>query len=349
MAAVLTGRDVTVAYEQTPSTWGTAIAPTALDGLIVTSVGPLVPVAEMHPDDAPGYDHVEVIDKCRVTVNPEIVMPLRFTGRCWSFIAHCMGLDNKTGEEDPYTHTMTMNSAIDGSDSFGTLAVEVGTLIHEWQSVKVTGFTLEGPDDKGFVTLTVRTIADDLLLGADATTDGDDFDNVTYMQMDSAMGKKVPSGALRFRMNTDAGALDADDNVAISSFSLSMDRGFEPEWVNRQAYADEWKTAEPIESGSPVVTLGITLNDYSALTHNEAYQDETTMKAELYFGYDATHYIQIDLPLMKYMPPEIAVNSNARIPQQLNFQMMKASANPTGMSSTIMRMVMLDEQTNAYE
>jgi len=345
--AAKTGRSVIAAYEPSASTWGTAVAPGALDGLIVKNLSPLKEPAEMHPEAAAGYQWHENIDKCRITTAPEVMMDLRWSNRQWSFIAQCLGLDTVS---DTDTHTMTCIDAIDGSDNFGTLAAEVGgSLIHEWPSVKPVGFTIEGPNGEGYLDLTVRTIADCHLQGADATSAAGDFDAVTYMQIDSALSKKIPFGALRFRLNTDAGALDGDDDLNIKSFNLTFDRQLSQEWVNREALADAWKTAEPIEDGIPVCTFNFELGDYNAQTYIDMLQDETTFKAELYFQYTATENLTISIPSMKVVDSDVSVSGPNRMPQNIQGQMMKASSNPTGMSNTLLYMVLQDEQTAAYE
>ena len=348
--ASITGRSAIIALEPSASTWGTAVAPGALDGLLLESFGPLGEQAEMHPDYVAGYQWHENIYKGRQTLNPEISGPLRYSTRLWTLVAQLMGLDTKTGS-GTYTHTITCLDAIDGSDLFSTLAAELGgSLIFEWPSVKPTGFTIEGPDDKGYVSISVRTIADCCLLGADGTTAAADFDNVTYMQISSALAKKIPFGALRLRMNWDAGALDAADNITnVKRFALSFDRQFGPEWANRSARTAEWRTAEPIEDGIPVWTFELDLADLNALTHLEAMQDETTAKAELYFDADATNSVTISLPLLKTMPSDASISGPARIPQGLKFQAMEAAANPTGMSDTTPYIVVVDPESNAYE
>ena len=122
----------------------------------------------------------------------------------------------------------------------------------------------------------------------------------------------------------------------------------EPEKTCRQAYTSEWESDEPIEAPIPEMMFSFTFSDHN-LTWVEAFQDETTCKAELYFQYDATHYIQLDLPYMKVIDVSPPIEAGGRIPQVVKCQIMEAAANPTGMSSAIPRFLVLDENSSAYE
>jgi len=340
MAAAITARSTIVGIENAVTTWGTAYPPTTLDMVLLESLGPLIDPSEIIPDPAAGYAWVQYLDKCRKNVAPEINAVLRYSSRLWSLVAQCMGTDTPGGGSDPYSHVLTLKDAIDGVDYWCTVAGQLGPsageLLFEWPSVKPVGFTIEGPNGQGYMGLSVRTIADTLKLGGDCTTSTANIDALTHMANAGVLSPMVPFGGARFRLNAQGGgALAAGDNLAIKRFAFTFDRVFDREWATRNAYANEWETAEPIEGGIPAQSLVIELGDLNALTYLEAFQDETEYKAEMYFQLSANHDIKFEFPRLRVFNAEPDPVSGAnRIKQTLNFLPMLASAAPTGMTCT---------------
>jgi len=354
MANAITTRGGIVAYEQTASTWGTLVAPTTLDQILITGGLPLSENREVTPDQAAGWSWNQYTHLGKKDLDFTLNMPLRYGSRIWSFVAQIMGTDTKTGSADPYTHTMALLDAIDGLDNFGSLCAQLGPaageLLMEWPSVKPYGFTISGPNGQGFVDLSVKLRANKMNMGADCTVTTGNFDSVTHETIDSVLAPMVPFGALRFRMNGQTGAaLGASDNLALKSFSFSFNRKIDAEWVNRQAYASQWETAEPIEDGIPESNLQIVLGDYNALTYMEAFQDSTEQKAEFYFALDADHDIKLEFPRLKFNNPEASISGQGRIPQTLKFDPLLASAAPTGMTLTNWGLIVRTENATAYE
>jgi hypothetical protein len=350
----ITGKSLIVAVEETTSVWGSIVVPGATDAVLVSQIGPLIDKSDMIPDPTAGHAWHQYIEKCRKNVKPELIMPLRWDGRFWSLIAMIMGLDTKTGSADPYTHSLSLLEAIDGSDLFASMAAQLGPasgeLLFEWPALKPYGFTIEGPDGSGYMQLTIRNVGDCVNIGADCTVTTSNIDNVTHISLDSVLPPIVPFGNMRFRINGfSGGALGSGDVVKIKNMNFTFNRGIDSEWNTRGAAAQEWESDEPIEDGIPEGTLRIELGDLNALTYLEAFQDETEQKADLFFTYDADHDILIEIPRMKLIDPDGAINGPARIPQTLNFQLMEALAAPTGMTATNWNIVVRSETAIAYE
>jgi len=349
----ITAKSAILALEQTASVWGTIVAPGAGDLIKAETIGPILEPRDMVPDPAAGYAWIETLKAARKNVGPEISLIPRYEGRFWSHIAQLMGLDTKSGVGDPYSHVFSLLDAIDGSDNFYSLALQLGPaageLLFEWPSVKPTGFTLEGPNGQGYMSLALRTIADCVHMGADCTVTTTNFDSVTHLEVSSAMPAQIPFGALRFRLNWDAGALDSGDNLAIKRFALTFNRGFDREWASRGAQASEWMSAEPIENGIPECSLQIELGDFNALTYMEAHQDETTCKAEAFWSLSANHDLKIEFPLLRIQTPEASINGPNRIPQTLTLVPLLAAAAPTGMTCTNWQMTLRSPNATAYE
>lgn len=338
-------------YQPGNPTWGTAVAPGALDEVLCESLGPLIDPADIIPDPSAGYQWHEQIDRGRKNVTPELVIPMRYSGRLWSFVAQLMGLDTITGSSDPYTHTMTLLDCIGGSDLFGTLGGEIGgDLIHEWASLKPAGFTISGPDGNGYMSLVVRTLCDTVNLAGDATIVGSDFDAATHIALSAVLPPIIPFGALKFQMNDQSGAdVTGTTAIDVKSVEFTFNRGIGPEFVSRGAVANQWESAEPNEEGIPEQTLKIELADLDALTYMENYQDKTTKKAQLYWQLTSDHNFTMQFPGLHPVVPEGAISGPSRIPQVLNYQCKKALAAPTGMAFTNWQFVLKDGHDTAYE
>jgi len=352
MASNISGKSAILALyiPGTADQWGTAGTLGAECGLVAESIGPIGEVAEMVPDPSAGYAWHEYIDKARQIVNPEISGLLRFAGKQWSLIAYCMGLDTPTGT--PVSHVMTIVEAIDGTTKWGTLGLQLGPaageLLLEWPSVKMAGFTIEGPNGDGYYTYTVRTIADACLLGADCGVDASAFDNVTFLQVNSVFPPPVPFGATKFRVAAASGGALADGNaVKIKSLNLTFNRNMGQEWNTRSTAAKQWRTDEPVEEGIPEGTLTVEIGDLNALTYMEQLQDETEVKADITIPYTATYGITIEFPCLKVVNVESAIAGANRIPQKITYQMMEAQSNPTGMAFNTWQLTLVDDK-NVY-
>jgi hypothetical protein len=352
----ITTKGAVLAYKQlTGGTWGTPAAVGAEDQILATTGPPLGENREIHMSPEAGFAWHQYSQGGRKVLGFDLAIPLRYSGRMWSFIAQIFGLDTKTGAGDPYTHVISLIEAIDGSDLFGTLALQLGPasgeLLHGWPAVKPYGFVLSGPNGQGFMDLSVSLICDKLREGADETTHTTAaFDNVTHMAISTALPPMVPFGALRLRMNAQTGdALAAGDNLKVKKFTYSFRRRVEQEWVNRQAYANEFETDEPIEDGIPEEMLSLEMGDIVSLTHFDAFQDQTEQKVEAYWALDASHDIKLELPRLKMLAPEALFQGQGRIPKTLKFQPMLASAAPTGMTVTNSTITLRDPNSSAYE
>lgn len=358
MAVSITGRSSITAFAipatSTDQTWGTALGTTAAnDEILHIDLGPLVNPRDDIPDPSAGYQWHEYVDLGRENVGPDITMLLRYSGRQWSMISQLMGDDAISGGSDPYTHLFTLLDQIDCNNLWGTLANQTGASgnekIREWTSIKPIGFTIEGPDGDGYMTLTIRTIANTCKLGADATWDPTAFGNVTHISLNSALPPPVPFGAVEFKMNARTGGdVTSEIAIPIQSISLTFDRGLGPEHISRASQTEEWQSAEPIEDGIPEQMLTIVLADHNVLTYFEAFQDEIEYKARLFWSLDANHDIKIEIPCMKFITPDANISGPARIPETLNFRLMKALANPTGMAFTNWRITLRDAHDTAY-
>jgi len=339
------------AYEETPSTWGTPVAPGEYDEVKLISLRPLIDESEMIPDPSAGYAWIMNMKRGRRFVNPNIVIPFRWSGRFWSMITHLMGTDSITGS-GPYIHTITQVDSIDGSDLFGTLTAILGLntaqFLFEWPSLKIHRIIIEGPDNVGYMRMTVRTIGDDFHIGTDCTTVVSDMESVTHIQLDSALPSIVPFQNVRFRINDESrDALDSDDIVPIKKLRIEFGRPLQRTWKSRAGYTHEWETSEPIENGLSRHLVEVTFGDIANLTNLENVQDGTFKKADLFWSYSGDHDIKFEFPSLVPEIPEV-IGARGRIPQHLRFRPKEAASNPSGMAFNRWQITMRDDYSSAY-
>jgi hypothetical protein len=343
-------RATKLAYQPNGETWGTASVPGENDEVKAVSFGPLLQVQDVIPDPCSGWVFHTYFIMARKHVRPEIRIPLRYSGRFWSFVAQLMGSDQVSGS-DPYTHLMTLIEAIDGANLYGTLAASFGTVatgVVEWPSVKPTGFSISGPDDGGFMTLLVRGLGDRIGIDGDAVTTYANMTAVTHIQQSSALPLRVPFGGLRLRLNDQTGsALSASDYMKVKKVEFAFDRMFGQEFCSRGSQSRQWETDEPIENGIPDTRLTLLLPDME-MSKLKAHADGTQKKADLYFQLSADYDVLIEMPLLQPIPTAVNKEGQGRLSHEIAFAVGRAVANPTGMAFSDWRLTLRDGWGTSY-
>jgi len=345
-------RERKIAYEQTNSIWGTAVAPGSGDQILVKDLRGLIEGREILFNKASGYAWNEAFELGRKLIEPEIEAQLRYSGRQWSFVAQLMGLDSLAGA-DPYEHKMILLDQIDGSDLFGSLYAVLGMttvgLRFEWPSVKPKKISIFGPDEHGYVSIIAGMIADHLKYGSDCAFTISDMSSVTHLQLNGGLPPAIPFGCLRFRANNFAdSALGSNDIIPVKKFQIDLERRYGQEFTGQGSVNLKWSSAEPIESGIPIQKLTIDLGDL-AFAWLESFQDETIKKADLYFQLDANYNLLIQYPALKVEKSEPTIVGDQRIGQRIEMLPMKVSAAPDGMSCTNWQIILNDANGTAYE
>ncbi len=346
--ADLTGRHGIVAF-QAGATWGTAVAPGALDGVLPFSISPWPLQGDPVIDDTvANWDEVQEMTKLIEEANPTIVYPYRREGPFLRHLAHIFGDDTPSGA-DPYIHTFTWQQE---SALFGTYACEIADAdITEWPSMKTVGVTLRKGGDGG-MEFEARTICDTVAIAGDATTAGGDFDAVTYQ----TKVKRVANNEIQFRINGQAGGALASpgDVIKLADFSLDINRPYDREDVTRGASTGpEFRTEQPIQNGPAEILLSITVNDYTTLALLDDLKDSTEYKADIIITKTISaivHSDTIEFNRLQPMPQSADIDRMNRIPLTRVFRAKKATATPTGMTNALpIHWVHLDTNVLTYE
>ena len=187
------GKDTTIAIQPGGAgTWGTASAPGANDGILPASIDQLALQGNVAFDETIGMTQLQYADMMLHEANPTIILPLRWNGMHWAFLANIMGDSTKTGAGPTYVNTM--NYQEESALVQITMAAEIGSDgdIIEWPSLKVQAISLE-PDGDGFWQMTVTTLGNTILYDSDATTATSDFNAVTFASKVQRMRYKALS------------------------------------------------------------------------------------------------------------------------------------------------------------
>jgi hypothetical protein len=344
-----TWRSHKFAYENYLSSWKNAVKPGENDEIAITGLGPLIDKTEINRDPCAGFAWIQNLYKGRIIAQPEISLPLRFSGREWSFVAQLMGIDSVSGG-GPYQHDIDLVDVIDGADLFGTLTAILGLettqLLFEWPTVKIKKFKIES-DGSGRMNLVVSTVANRINLGSDCLMTAADFDDVSHIFLDSLMPRIIPFSGARFRINdfSDA-ALDSGDIIKISKLSIEFDRDLSQEFDANES-TDGWESSEPIENQIPNIAMTIEIPQME-LTRLQEYQTQSTKKCDILFSHDATYSILFEFPCIQIIDPDAPVNGPARIKQSIKFASLEALSAPDGMSRTKFGITLIDDYSGVY-
>lgn len=349
------GTDILVSYAK-GSAWGTAVDANVAGGLILCdSVSDFEAIPEELPDESAGSNFLEYIDAGNVIVQPTIEGWLRYDSGVWRIIAALIGDDVITTTAGTnYDHTMDVQTTL---PLFGTLAYYDGSDVREIPSFLPTSVTLSA-ESGSFWKYSFTGIGDDVL------TDGQ---TNTTLGSATAASKvlRTPFGSTKFRINTDAGALDAADVLYPKSYSLTISRPIVPNFLSNAVAegSGEFNTRLPsIDGHKANLELTVSFPEFTDESWLEAVHyltsaAEVTAKADITIlgGTDlgGTEFstITCSLPLLRNVSAKSPASGPQRIPETLVLRGLQAQAAPTGMTgiTDLIRIVTRNENSTAFD
>lgn len=228
-----------------------------------------------------------------------------------------------------YSNSYTMANDIVGY--FATLAFKKKSdVIVEYPSVKLNGFTLEGQMNQP-LSLTFKGLADEEERSSSVNTTTT-MGSVTYRNKEFRLLMDANS---YFRVNDQSGdALDSDDNINPSGFSLTLERPMFADLVAGSA-----NILEPAEDGFPNATLKLDFPRYDDTndTFFDNLQADTEKKIELYFQgavIDGSDYysLKISCPKAKVNEAKSNISGAGRMPVSIVFDLYYETTAPSGMT-----------------
>lgn len=250
-----------------------------------------------------------------------------------------------TGAQGDYDHTMTMSSTLNGN--FLTIAAETSsTTVAEFPSVAITQIVITADSPPNYVTATIDFLASEVLYTG-ATNSNATIDGLSQISTELTLADPADS----FNINAQAGgAVSGSDKLNVTSYALTLARP--------QEFVNELKGAagngSPIQTDKITGSLAVNLKQLDDNTYLLAAQSSTEYKSELLVdgdqiaaGVNASY--EFHLPRMVLVDtPSFGLSSPGLNSYGLNFDLVEASANPTGMSDTTPYANVINERTTAY-
>ena len=311
------------------TTWGTAVAVGALDGVLAKDDGGFA--LKQTYDQYPAVDQIMAMDGALSLIGacdfaPSVDLQYEFGawGRLLAAFFGTAGAPVQQGGTAGYLHTFQW---ADFPTNFFTYVQERPGKIWEIASAMPFKFSLK--NDKALQTALI-TCRGNTLVDNSAVNTATQVDAITYA--DRGHFVNFIEGA--FWMNLQSGgALAIGDKVEISGFELSMER-----MVDAVPVLGSSVIASPAEGEFPKATLKLTLPRATATNaaYMTAFQNMTAQKASFVFTgpliSGAVYYsFSLFFPRLKYsVPPEIKLDPVLK--NVLTFEIEAASAAPTGMT-----------------
>ncbi len=236
----------------------------------------------------------------------------------------------QTGSQGDYKHIITFNPSLNAK--FGTLAFETtdGTVM-EFPSCATRSIGLSLDDAPGIFEFTAELIANNAVLSGTVNTNAS-------LASATATDNEIVAHNLddTFRINlSSGGSLAGGDQYNIMGYNLQLSRPQEIKGEIRGAAGNSRPRATDLFEG----TLSVTVAELADHTYYTYWQNETPLKCALniqgsQIGSGLNRGITLYLPKMiltqepQYAPVSPGVNG-----MTLNFQLIDAVTNPTGMSS----------------
>lgn len=252
-----------------------------------------------------------------------------------NIIAQFMGTaaapTEQTASQGDYKHTITFNTSLNAK--YATLAYESssGTVI-EYPSCATESLTISLSDAPGILNFEAEMNANNALITGTTNTNGS-------LAAATATDTEVIAYAFddTFRINTSSGsALAGGDQYNITGYTLNLVR---PQRVEGEIKGATGNGA-PIEDDLFAGTLSLTVKELADHTYFTNWSAETAMKCALniqgtQIGSGVNKALSIYIPKMILtQEPQYAITSPGINGITLNFTIVAATANPSGMSST---------------
>lgn len=310
------------------STWGTAVAPGALDGVYFQSFDSFDKEMNETPDMGAGMGIEQNSEQGNDNpVAPNfVVWPYENDRASMLILAVFMGSDVISGVADPYTHKMQMQPI---SGKFVTIVGEEGTEIKTIPTAVIQSLTV-APNANGIIEFRGQFKGNTVDVSGSVAA-------VTYKADDLAFLFKN----LVLRINDQSGAaLSGTDAIDISDFSITGSRPSDEVFVTGAT-----TIAFPQEGEFPSLMLEFKIPHKSAVS-NQLYTDwinKTLKKIDMTFsGSGATRELLANWPQAKieYItnPHDNVISTTVRL------RLQKASAPPTGMTTNVPEFVWQNDE-----
>lgn len=331
------------------TSYGTAVAGVAGDR-IRASITPSIQAKELNRNlIGAGLTMNDNSFVGRVTPSVKLDMDLGYRNGadqiCAQFFSTTTAPAEQTASQADYMHRMTMNSTANAI--YGTLAYEMETTkVAEFPSCAVTSITTSF----GEASEIVKFQAD--LLGNQFKTDSVINTNATLASA-TALDTEctIVNFEDRFWINTaSGGALSGSDAISIMNYTRTLTRPQKFSGLVKGSTGNPAPLVDEIATG----TLSVTLESLADLTYFNAWSAETTYKCRMniegtQIGSGVNKAWNEFCPAMKMIQaPVYNITDSGFNSVTLNFVLLQATANPTGMNSTMPYLEVINGRSTNY-
>lgn len=336
------------------STWNTAVAVGAGDGIAITGESITGGRAALPREDI-GFPFGQQPDVGAEMHRGSVEFDLMHGGGHGKLMSLFFGTQTAAtqtggGSAGSYLHICALQTAL---TKFATLCISKRASAKWWQyaSVMARKLTLSGQGNervKGSIEFLCSTLDRDSSTNTTTETDA--------VTVPTRRGLSYAKQGL-FRLNAQAGGAlsSTTDDVPILGFTLTAERK-----LSEDMLIDGTGTiAQPAEEDETEIMLDVTFRSYDAETWIAAYLAKTEYKADLKFlsGYTPSGSGSVELYILLNFArmvvaeqPQAPVSGRGRIPHTVRFKVLTPSAAPTGMSGLTQpfELRVMDEVSSAY-
>lgn len=319
------------------TTWGTAVACGAGNSL-AAEISPNFNVSEITARQI-GSGNYMLNQATRGNVVPtvSVTADLGYRNNCDVLLAQMMGTSGAPTEttvgEGDYKHVITFNTSLNAK--YVTLAFESSSsTVFEFPTCAVQSVGITSTSIPGYIDFNAELLAYGVNLSSSTNT------NATLANCTFTEG--VPElVAVDFSDNyqtndASGGAVSSGDQYNITSFDLQLSR---PQEIIPEIKGSAGNSA-PIATDLFDGTLAVNVKELANHAYYTIWEAETARKAKIVItgsqiGAGANKSFSIFLPKMLLVTePQYALTDPGTNTLALNFRLLKAAANPTGMSNT---------------
>lgn len=327
----------TAAAIKVASTWGTPVTVGA-GNKISGEITPSFNVEELTAR-AIGSGAYMLSSSTRGAIKPtvQIVSDLGYRNNCDTIIAQMLGTSaaptEVTGGQGDYLHVITVNTALNAK--YLTFVYETSSAtVHEFATAACQSINIKSQSVPGYIDFTADLLADQVVLSG-WTNDNADVIAATFTEGTPELAAIAYEDTYRTNAQS-AGAVAGGDQYNITGFDFTMNRPQETIGEIKAASGLSAPTATSYIDASFTATVK-ELADHAMYT---IWSAETARKARLsiegtQIGTGTNKRFSILMPRMLLVQePQYAVTADGVNGLTLNFTLLKASANPTGMTNT---------------
>lgn len=334
--AIISGKQTILGFAST-ATWGTEVQAATL--LAFDTFDPGISHTTIESSSTNGLNQVMLDDMERgaTTYRPSITMKMRSNAKWEYLLAQIMGTSaaptEVTGGQADYKHTITVNTS--ANPKYFSLAwLSSSATVLAFPSIAVTKATLTIPNPPGVATWRFDMIADSILRST-STTSVAELQALTA----PATAPLIVDQDDEFLVNAASGAglSSGTDCVSVRALTFTIERPQDSLAEIKCATGN----ASPTDNGLINATLDVTakgLEDHTVLAAGDAGDVKKLsvyIDSETQIGSGTVHSFKLFVPRAKIIQePTYPITSPGFNPLSYQYQCLKASANPTGMTST---------------